>query len=347
MKLAKGPKLPAGNGKRAAAGLLQFGAAADVPAVFAVDISRVAPDPDQPRKRFDQAELQQLADSIASQGLLQPILLVPNKAKDGHYIIVAGERRWRASKLANKPTILAMLVQGDPAEVALIENMQRQDLTPLEEARALQRLQRQHGYDQGRLGEIVSKPRETVNKMMRILELPDDMLAELEVLDDRVSLNVLVQIVRMEDPDIQRQAWMLAKEGRLTVRGAQQMGQRTTETPVEPLPTVTTAVPAQEPDQDGQASAAAIAAAEQHKGEAEKEPPPTLTPGPDRDEQADEPGVPRLRPKATPIHETFFRQLGAAEATLERGVVDRSALTEVERARLRAFREKIAAMLDE
>lgn len=339
MKLGSTSKLPAGNGRKAAAGLVQFGAAADVPAMFAVDIDKVTPDPEQPRRRFDEAELQQLAQSISSQGLLQPILVVPDKADNGRFTIVAGERRWRASKLAGKPTINAIIVKGDPAEIALIENMQRKDLTVLEEARALQRLQIQHGYNQSQLAEIVAKDRENINKLFRILSMPADILDELD--DQDVPLNTLTQVARIEDPDVQRQAWGLAKEGRLTFRMAKEMAQRAKEPTPERAPVVEVSPPQDQPPVPAPAERSEEID-DAATGSDTREP----VIGADATEQgSEEEAVPRLRPRAPAIHETFFRQLAAVEKTLERGALDRSAITPVERARLEAMRLTIDGLL--
>ena len=138
-----------------------------------IDIARIRANPNQPRVQFDEAALDELADSIRERGVLQPILLRP----DGdNYMIVAGERRWRAAQRARLHTIPAIVREIDEsttAELALIENIQRQDLNPLEEAEGFRQLIAQHGHTQDGVAQIVHKSRSHVANLLRLLDLPE------------------------------------------------------------------------------------------------------------------------------------------------------------------------------
>jgi ParB family chromosome partitioning protein len=138
-----------------------------------VDIARIRANPNQPRVQFDEAALEELADSIRERGVLQPILLRP----DGEdYMIVAGERRWRAAQRARLhaiPAIVRVIDESTTAELALIENIQRQDLNPLEEAEGFRQLIAQHGHTQDGVARIVHKSRSHVANLLRLLDLPE------------------------------------------------------------------------------------------------------------------------------------------------------------------------------
>src|SRR5690606_18900313 len=132
----------------------------------------IIPNPEQPRKEFDQTELQELADSIRSLGVLQPILVRPVENSKSKYEIIAGERRWRASQiaeLAQIPVIIRTLSDKETMEAALVENIQRSELTPIEEARAYQLIMEQHSLSQQSLAERVGKDRATISNYVRLL----------------------------------------------------------------------------------------------------------------------------------------------------------------------------------
>ncbi len=140
-------------------------------------ISLVDPRSDQPRKTFDRATLEELAESIVRHGLLQPILV--REYADGRYQIIAGERRFRASKIAGLAEIPAIVLEKDDkkaAEIALIENIQREDLNPIEEAMAYRALAEEYGLTQEELSEKVGKSRSAIANATRLLELPDEVL---------------------------------------------------------------------------------------------------------------------------------------------------------------------------
>jgi len=142
-----------------------------------IDIASISPHPDQPRKQFDEDALQELADSIAERGVIQPIIV--RGLPRGGYQIVAGERRWRAAQRARLhqiPAIVRDFTDAETMEIALIENVQRQDLNPVEEAEAYSRLIAQFGHSQEVLGKLVGKSRSHVANMMRLLDLPGTVL---------------------------------------------------------------------------------------------------------------------------------------------------------------------------
>lgn len=147
-------------------------------------ISQIEPKADQPRKHFDEEALLELSDSIKAHGLLQPIIV--RESSEGYYQIIAGERRWRASKLAGLSEIPAIIMQADAleaAEIAIIENIQRQDLNAYEEAAAYNSLMEQYSLTQEEVAQKVGKSRSAVANAMRLLDLPDDVLEMLKTGD--------------------------------------------------------------------------------------------------------------------------------------------------------------------
>jgi ParB family chromosome partitioning protein len=144
-------------------------------------VDLVAPNPDQPRKRFDDDALQALADSVKERGVLQPVLVRPRPG--GTYELVAGERRWRAARVAGLETLPALVQQRDDAqslEDALIENMAREDLNPIEAARAVAGLVEELGLTREAVGRRVGRSRVAVSNLLRLLDLPDEALALVE-----------------------------------------------------------------------------------------------------------------------------------------------------------------------
>ena len=128
--------------------------------------------PHQPRKTFDPDGLRELADSIAQHGLLQPITVLRDPKDKNKFVVIAGERRFRAHALLERPAIPAMITTGNADEIALIENLQREDLTPLKEAEALERLQKKYGYIQEELAKAIGKARSTVTNLLKLTSLP-------------------------------------------------------------------------------------------------------------------------------------------------------------------------------
>ena len=140
-----------------------------------VRLSEIQPRKDKPRKNFDLESLQQLADSIAEHGLLQPVVV--REALGGYYEIIAGERRWRAAKMAGLSEIPVTILTADDrkaSELAIIENVQREDLNPMEEAQAYKKLQEEYGLTQDKVASAVGKSRSAVANTLRLLDLPEE-----------------------------------------------------------------------------------------------------------------------------------------------------------------------------
>lgn len=139
-----------------------------------IELDQIEPNPEQPRTNYTEVELEELTQSIKSKGVLQPIIL--KSLDNGKYQIVAGERRWRAAKRANLIKIPAIVKNYDSYEtfeIALIENIQRENLTPLEEAEAYSKLIKHHGYTQEKMSSIVHKSRSHITNLLRLLTLPE------------------------------------------------------------------------------------------------------------------------------------------------------------------------------
>ena len=155
----------------------------ETPAEGAVSLplQKIEPNPLQPRKTFDPDELASLAESIRMHGIIQPLTV--RKLPSGFYQIIAGERRWRAARLAGLSDVPVVIIEADDKkamELALIENLQRADLTPIEEARGYQQLIGEYGLTQEQVADRVSKSRPAVANAMRLLSLPDELLALVE-----------------------------------------------------------------------------------------------------------------------------------------------------------------------
>jgi ParB family chromosome partitioning protein len=147
--------------------------------VSVVRLTEVEPNPDQPRKNFDNEPLEALAESISQHGIIQPIVVRP---KDGMYMIVTGERRWRAARMAGLSEVPVIVIEADDrksAELALVENIQRKDLNPVEEARAYADLMEEYSYTQEEIATKVGKSRSSVANSLRLLDLPDTVLEKL------------------------------------------------------------------------------------------------------------------------------------------------------------------------
>ena len=195
-----------------------FGTSPDLPKIVEVSLGEIYPNPDQPRKTFDEERLQELARSIELQGLLQPII-VKRRTSDGGYLLVAGERRFRAFQRLNKATIPAIITEGNPDEIALIENIQREDLNPLEEAEALERMMERYHYTQEELGKVIGKAQNTVSETLQLNSLPPFVKEDYRTSDSRaVSKSALIELTRIKDPTRQRAVWESMKRGQWTVR---------------------------------------------------------------------------------------------------------------------------------
>jgi ParB family chromosome partitioning protein len=186
-----------------------------------IDLARIKPNPSQPRMHFDEEALDELAESIRQRGVLQPILLRP----DGEdYLIIAGERRWRAAQRArihSIPAIVREIDDSTTAELALIENIQRQDLNPLEEAEGYRQLIQRHGHTQDDVGRIVHKSRSHVANLLRLLDLPE--FVRQSLLKGDISMGHARAVATSEDPeDLTRE--IIAKG--LSVRQAEARARR-------------------------------------------------------------------------------------------------------------------------
>jgi len=157
------------------------GSAAGKEGLALLPVASIVPHPGQPRRHFDEAALQELAASIAARGVIQPVIVTPHGA--GKWRLVAGERRWRAAQRAQLHEIPAIVRQLDDravAALALIENLQREDLNPIEEARAYQRLAEDDGLTQAEIAKLVDKSRSHVANLQRLLALPDSVIELVE-----------------------------------------------------------------------------------------------------------------------------------------------------------------------
>lgn len=189
--------------------------------VLEVKINDVEPNAGQPRKVFDQEKLQALADSIKEHGVVQPIIV---KQDGSRYVIVAGERRWRAAKLAGLktiPVVVKDLSSRQVMEIALIENLQREDLNPIEEAEAYQKLMDDYSMTQEEVAKLVGKSRAAIANSVRLLTLAkeiQDMLA-----DGRLTSGHARTLVTIEDQEKQKELADLMIKKQLTVREAERL----------------------------------------------------------------------------------------------------------------------------
>jgi len=184
-----------------------------------IPVGNLRPNHFQPRKKFDDAALKELTDSIREKGVLQPILVRPVPDLAEHYEIVAGERRWRAAQLARLhevPILVKDLTDAESLELALIENIQRADLNPMDEARGYARLIDEFDHSQEDVGRVVGKSRSHVANMLRLLALPESIQAMLE--DNRLSAGHARTLVTASDPEALAQQIV---KGKLSVRDAE------------------------------------------------------------------------------------------------------------------------------
>ena len=193
-------------------------------------VAAIAPDPQQPRRHFDDAALDELAASIAARGVIQPVIVRP--LGPGKWQLVAGERRWRAAQRAQlheSPALIRDLSEREVMALALIENLQREDLNPVEEARAYHRLTESEGLTQAEIARMVDKSRSHVANLMRLLALPDDVLAMVE--DGKLSMGHARALIGADD------ALVLAEEAvakGLSVREVEKLLRRRNQTPAAP-----------------------------------------------------------------------------------------------------------------
>lgn len=193
--------------------------------LLTVPIEHLRPEADQPRQRFGKRALEELAASIKSRGILQPILV--RRKADGEYRIIAGERRWRAAQragLTEVPVVVKEISADEAFEVALIENIQREDLSPIEEAQAYQRLITEHGMTQEDLASRVGKDRSTIANSLRLLKLPNPVKGALISGDISVG-HAKVLLGLEDDATIESVAAQVSAKG-LSVRETEKLVQR-------------------------------------------------------------------------------------------------------------------------
>jgi len=186
-----------------------------------VKITKVEPNRDQPRKNFDEDALLELSESIKQFGLLQPILV---QERDDYYEIIAGERRWRAAKLAGLkevPVIIKHLTEQEIVEIALIENIQRENLNPIEEAQAYKRLLTEFNLKQDEVAERVSKSRTAVTNSMRLLKLCDDV--QQMVIDEMLTTGHARALLSIEDSKQQYAIAQQIFDEKLSVRDVEKL----------------------------------------------------------------------------------------------------------------------------
>ena len=186
-----------------------------------VKLTKVEPSREQPRKQFDADALQALAESIKQFGVLQPLLV---QKKEDYYEIIAGERRWRASKLAGLkevPVIVKEFTEQEAVEISLIENIQREDLNPIEEAMAYKRLMEEFHLKQDAIAERVSKSRTAVTNSMRLLKL-DDRVQQM-LIDEMISTGHARALLALESKDAQAEAAVKVFDEKLSVRETERL----------------------------------------------------------------------------------------------------------------------------
>jgi ParB/RepB/Spo0J family partition protein len=182
----------------------------------AVPIAVIKPNPLQPRQHFDEASLDDLADSIRARGLLQPIIV--RRERDGGYTLIAGERRLRAAERAGVGLVPAILSDDDLLEVALEENVQREDLSPLEEAEALAALASERGLSHADLARVIHKSRPYVSNTLALTRLPREVKQEYFADGAVVSREILISIARQETPEAMRALWRRVRLESMSVR---------------------------------------------------------------------------------------------------------------------------------
>lgn len=194
-------------------------------AVTTLPLQRIEPNPNQPRKRFDEVELQALADSIAQHGLLQPLAV--RDMGNGYYQIIAGERRWRACRLAGLSKVPVTVVEADDRtvmELALVENLQREDLNPMEEAEGYRVLLEEYGLTQEQAAQQVGKSRSAVANALRLLTLSDEVRALVE--NGELTAGHARALLTLPNGRLQKAAAQKILALRLSVRQAEAMCKR-------------------------------------------------------------------------------------------------------------------------
>ena len=200
--------------------------------VSTLPMTLIEPNADQPRRQFDPELLRELTESIAMHGVISPITV--RRMDNGYYQIIAGERRWRAARSAGLTEIPAMVIEADDSEVmqmALIENLQRADLSPIEEVEGYDSLMREHGLTQEQVAERVGKSRPAVANALRLLQLPEE--AREMVASGALSAGHARAVLAIKDTEMQREA--LEKMSKMSVRQAERFAKSCNRPPKEPV----------------------------------------------------------------------------------------------------------------
>lgn len=216
----KAPPVEVTPRRAAGGGDLLFGGGDDLRDTVALRLSDVLPNPEQPRRFFDLDELNNLAASLRTVGQLAPILVKRSPSESRRFILVAGERRWRAAEIAGLPTVAAHILSDDSDidQVALIENLQRVNLSPIEEAEGVRRLIDRHGYSQEQAGALLGRSRTEINTTLSLLRLHPTIRDECVTSHVQTPKALLLEVARMPAAE-QLTAWSEVKTGGATARG--------------------------------------------------------------------------------------------------------------------------------
>ena len=187
-----------------------------LPRLVELDVAAIEPNPAQPRQVVGEPALAELAELIERHGLLQPIVVKP---EGQGYVLVAGQRRLLAHRRLGRERIPALLTSGRPDELALIENLQREDLAPLDEAEALAALKDRYGYSQDELARVLAKAKSTISELLSLNDLPDEVKAKVRDNARPVAKSFLIELARLPDIGSQLTLWQ-ALEHKPTVRAA-------------------------------------------------------------------------------------------------------------------------------
>ena len=200
--------------------------------VHRIDIERISSNPHQPRQTFDADALQDLAASIREHGILQPVLVRPRA--DGHFQLIAGERRWRAARIAGLREIPAIVEQFDDEaalEIAIIENLQREDISPLEEAEMFERMTTQHGYSLRKLAQKLGKDKGYIENRLRLADAPPEVRDLVSARSD--TLSAAYELMKVSDPRTRRRLAGQVATGELSLA---KLRQRIQGQPLAPAP---------------------------------------------------------------------------------------------------------------
>ena len=181
--------------------------------LYTLALDELQPDPEQPRKYIDMQALEELKASILKHGVLEPVLVRQNGG--GPLLLVSGERRYQAAKLAGCATIPALLTDGDPVEVSIVENLLRENLTAIEEAEAIDRLKNQHNYELGDLSNVLGKSSATLSEIISLTKLPDEVKNDCRN-DPKTARGILVEIAKQRTTEKMTALYAKYKESGLT-----------------------------------------------------------------------------------------------------------------------------------